>query len=275
VRKSMSLIGLVLAAVLVGCTQVPANPTPRPVEPTSAVPTTTTTTRPTAVPGPGGTTVPVFAEPYPFGTPQAGVPPTTDGLAPVVRRIETDKPYVFITMDDGAVRHPRALDLIRLSGVRPTLFLNTRYVEGHGDYFKPFQAQANVSVQAHTTTHLNLSGKPYETQKQEICGNADFLAGGFGVRPTLFRPPYGSYDRTTRKAAADCGMSAVILWTAAVNDGVVQFQSGGKLAAGDIVLMHFRDSFAEDFLAFLNRARQDGLTPVVLDDFLSSTPPKH
>ncbi|HWO67646.1 MAG TPA: polysaccharide deacetylase family protein, partial [Umezawaea sp.] len=122
--------------------------------------------------------------------------------------------------------------------------------------------------------HPNLSGKPYETQKQEICGNADFLAGTFGVRPTLFRPPFGNHDVTTRRAAADCGMSAIVLWTASVNDGVVQFQAGDKLNAGDIVLMHFRNSFAEDYLAFLNRARQDGLTPVVLDDFLSGTPPK-
>jgi peptidoglycan/xylan/chitin deacetylase (PgdA/CDA1 family) len=275
VRKFMPLFAAVLSIMLGACTRAPANPAARPAEQTSAGSTTTGTAQPTAVPGPGGTTVPVFTQPYSFGTPQAVVPPIADGLAPVVRRVETDKPYVFITIDDGAVRHQQALDLLRLSGVRPTLFLNTRYVEGHNDYFKPFQTQVKASVQAHTTTHLNLSGKPYETQKQEICGNADFLAAGFGVRPTLFRPPFGSYDRTTRKAAADCGMTALVLWTAAVNDGVVQFQAGAKLAAGDIVLMHFRDSFADDFLAFLNRARQDGLTPVVLDDFLSSPPPQH
>jgi len=28
------------------------------------------------------------------------VPPITDGKAPVIRKIPTDKPYVFITMDD-------------------------------------------------------------------------------------------------------------------------------------------------------------------------------
>ena len=275
-RKFMPLFAAVLSVVLVACAQRPDNPTARPAEsgPTTSSAPTTTTTRPTAVPGPGGVTVPVFTQPYPFGTVQAQVPPTTDGLAPVVRRIQTDKPYVFITIDDGAVRHPQALDLIRLSGVRPTLFLNTKYVDGHGDYFTPLRKQTEVSVQAHTATHPNLSGKPYETQKQEICGNADFLAGTFGVRPTLFRPPFGNHDVTTRRAAADCGMSAIVLWTASVNDGVVQFQAGDKLNAGDIVLMHFRDSFVEDYLAFLNRARQDGLTPVVLEDFLAGTPPK-
>ncbi|PRY44727.1 peptidoglycan/xylan/chitin deacetylase (PgdA/CDA1 family) [Umezawaea tangerina] len=271
----MPLIAVVLSVVLVACTRAPSHPTARPADQPQAGSPTTTTTQPTALPGPGGVVVPVFAQPYPFGTPQATVPPTTDGLAPVVRHVETDKPYVFITMDDGAVRHPQALELIRLSGVRPTLFLNTRYAEGHNDYFKPFQTQVNASVQAHTATHPNLSGKPYAAQKQEICGNADFLGHEFGTRPTLFRPPFGNFDLNTRKAAADCGMSAVVLWTATVNDGVVQFQAGAKLNAGDIVLMHFRETFPADYLAFLNRARQDGLTPVVLDDFLSSTPPQH
>jgi hypothetical protein len=64
-------------------------------------------------------------------------------------------------------------------------------------------------------------------------------------------------------------MKAVVLWTAAVNDGVVQFQVGDKLKAGDIVLMHFRHTFAADFQAFLNRAKQDGLTVVPLTDFLA------
>jgi peptidoglycan/xylan/chitin deacetylase (PgdA/CDA1 family) len=267
VRKIMSLSGAVLSVVLVACAQPPVA---QPALSTSQEPaSTTTTTPPTALPGPGGATVPVFQQPYPFGTPQAQVPPIVDGLVPEIRRIETDKPYVFITVDDGAVRHPQALELIRTSGVRPTLFLNTRYVEGHGDYFTPFHAQLKIPVQAHSASHPNLTGKSYETQKQEICGNADFLTGIGGTRPTLFRPPYGNYDRTTRKAAADCGMTAIVLWTASVNDGVVQFQSGAKLNAGDIVLMHFRNSFAEDYLAFLNRARLDGLTPVVLDDFLA------
>jgi peptidoglycan/xylan/chitin deacetylase (PgdA/CDA1 family) len=275
VRKFLVPFAAVLAVIVVACGQPPTDQAAQPGVPTSTPPPTTTSKPPpTAVPGPNGTTIPVFQPPYAFGTPQALVPPTTEGLAPVVRRIETTKPYVFITIDDGAVRHPVALELMRSSGVRPTLFLNTKYVEGHDDYFKPLKEQAQLSVQAHTATHPNLQGKPYEAQKQEICGNLDFLAHDFGARPKLFRPPFGNYDRTTRKAATDCGVNAMVLWTASVNDGVVQFQAGNKLNAGDIVLMHFRNTFVDDYLAFLNRARQDGLTPVVLDDFLSTTAPK-
>ncbi|QQQ75159.1 polysaccharide deacetylase family protein [Saccharothrix sp. 6-C] len=259
-----------VVAVVCACSSQPearqAAPTATGTTTTTAV-TTTTTTPPTALPGPGGTTIPVFQQPYAFGTPQQQVPPVVDGMVPVVRRIDTDRPYVFITVDDGAVRHPAAVELMRKSGVEPTLFLNSKHVDGHADYFKGFEGLA--TVHAHTATHPDLTGTSYDFQRGEICGNADLLRVQLGARPKLFRPPFGNYDQTTRRAAADCGFTALVMWTAAVNDGVVQFQAGGRLNAGDIVLMHFRHTFVEDFLAFLERCKLDGLTPVVLDDFLA------
>jgi hypothetical protein len=63
-------------------------------------------------------------------------------------------------------------------------------------------------------------------------------------------------------------MRVVVQWTAAVNNGVVQLQVGDKLRPGDIVLMHFRKTFKEDYTAFIDQARKDGLTPVPLADFL-------
>ncbi|WP_313887658.1 polysaccharide deacetylase family protein [Lentzea alba] len=206
----------------------------------------------------------MFEPPYVYGTVQAKAPAIVDGMVPVVAHIPMDKPYVFITIDDGAVQHPKARELMIEAGVWPSVFLNTKYAEGHKDYFKSLP----TTVHSHTSNHPNLQGKPLEFQKNEICGNADFLATDYGKRPTLFRPPFGNYDATTRQAAASCGFKALVNWTAAVNDGRVQFQQGDKLKAGDIVLMHFRTTFVEDFTAFLNRAKQDGLTPVPLEDFL-------
>jgi len=271
----MRKVGVAVAAALIAataaCAPAPAHPA-APVAGTSTT-ATTTTTPPTAVPGPGGTTVPVFQHPYRYGTAQANAPAGEDGLLPVVRRIRTDKPYVFITIDDGAVRHPAALELMRSANVRPSLFLNTKHVQEDPAYFKAFQDEAGAGVHAHTASHPNLQGRPYDFQRREICGNADYLEAQVGKRPKLFRPPFGNYDHATRKAATDCGFTALVMWTAAVNDGVVQFQAGGKLNAGDIVLMHFRRTFVEDFVAFLERCKQDGLIPVPLEDHLAVTRP--
>jgi peptidoglycan/xylan/chitin deacetylase (PgdA/CDA1 family) len=261
-RKVVGLAAATGAAValVVGCStaQSPQAPPPQ-----STVATVQGRPEPDAPPPPA------FAQPYKFGEPQAHVPPIADGKAPVIRKIQTDKPYVFITMDDGAIKDPSALQLIKDSGAHPTLFLNEKYFKGNEAYFKAIQDQAGVEINDHTMTHPNLRGKPYEAQKKEICGDADAIATAFGKRPTLFRPPFGNYDASTQKAVADCGMKALVLWTAAVNDGVVQFQAGDKLKAGDIVLMHFRTTFVEDYRAFLERAKRDGVTPVPLSDFLA------
>ncbi|HEV7907912.1 MAG TPA: polysaccharide deacetylase family protein [Pseudonocardiaceae bacterium] len=268
-------VALALAGAVVACSQTTPSAAPPSLTPSPGTAPATSAAPPTAAPGPNGTTIPVFQQPYPYGTPQASVPPTTDGKAPIVKRIDTDLPYVFITIDDGAVRNPVDLELMRSSGVRPTMFLNTKYAQGHADFFTSLHDQASAAVEDHTADHPNLQGKPYAFQKQEICGNADFLGRDYGKRPALFRPPFGNYDQNTRKAAADCGMKALVLWTAAVNDGVVQFQQGNELRRGDIVLMHFRNTFVQDFTAFLTEAKKDGLTPVPLEDFLSPEPMRH
>ncbi len=206
--------------------------------------------------------------PYPFGTVQQKVPPIENGQVPLIRRITTDKPYVFLTMDDGAVQDPDALKLMQQNGTHPVLFLNQKYVKGHEAYFKQILDATGATLGDHTVSHPNLKGKPYEFQRKEICDDADDFQRDLGVRPSLFRPPFGNYDQNTLRAAAACGMRASVLWTAAVNDGVVQFQSGDKLKSGDIVLMHFRKTFKEDYTAFVERAKKDGLTPVPLADFL-------
>jgi peptidoglycan/xylan/chitin deacetylase (PgdA/CDA1 family) len=210
----------------------------------------------------------VFTPPYPFGVVQQKAPPVTDGSVPVIRRIPTDKPYVFITVDDGAVADPNAQRLIQQSGGHLMLFLNQKYVKGREAYFKAIMDSTGSIVGDHTVDHPNLRGKPFDFQRQEICGDADDLQRGLGQRPTLFRPPFGLYDATTLKAAASCGMRATVLWSAAVNDGVVQFQAGNKLRPGDIVLMHFRKTFTADYTAFAEQAKKDGLIPVPLPDFL-------
>src|SRR5882757_5550271 len=144
----------------------------------------TTSTTPT--PPSSTTTVappPASTQPYPFGTVQAHAPATVGGKAPVVRHIDTGgKPYVFITIDDGAVQDPHALQLIKDSGARPTLFLNQQYVRGHEDYFKQLQDQDNVVIGNHTVSHPNLAKMSYAAQKKEICDDSDAFVKAFGHR---------------------------------------------------------------------------------------------
>jgi peptidoglycan/xylan/chitin deacetylase (PgdA/CDA1 family) len=192
--------------------------------------------------------------------------PESSGAA-YFSRIPTDQPVAFLTIDDGWVKHPEALELFKESDVPVTLFLTINAIKDDPAYFKRLQDTGAV-IEAHTLTHPELKGKPYSFQHKEICGSADQLANMYGKRPTLFRPPFGDKDATTLKAAHDCGLKAGFFWKETVDKGIVRFQDGNRVQQGDIILMHFRDRFVDDYIAALQAISAAGLTPALLEDYI-------
>lgn len=184
-----------------------------------------------------------------------------------ISRIQTDQKVAFLTIDDGWTKRPEALPLIQNAHVPVTLFLTINAIKDNTNYFKSLQA-AGAVIEAHTITHNGLVGKAYEMQKHEACGSADQLGQWYGRRPVLFRPPGGNKDSTTLKAVHDCNMRAAFFWKETVDRGVVRYQSGSKVQAGDIILMHFRDAFVDDFIAALQAIKNAGLTPALLEDYI-------
>ncbi|MEV0134966.1 polysaccharide deacetylase family protein [Dactylosporangium sp. NPDC050688] len=182
-------------------------------------------------------------------------------------RIPTDQPVAFITIDDGQVKRPEAYELIRQAGVPVTLFLTIDAIRNDPAYFKRLQDVGAV-IEAHTVTHQNLKGKSYAVQRRELCDSADKLGQWYGRRPVLFRPPYGEKDDTTLRAAHDCGMHAGFFWKETVDKGIVRYQSGNTVQRGDIILMHFRDRFVDDYIAALQAIKAAGLTPALLEDYI-------
>ncbi|MEV6970920.1 polysaccharide deacetylase family protein [Hamadaea sp. NPDC051192] len=203
--------------------------------------------------------------------PPASVNVDAGTSSPLWFKVPTTQKVAFLTIDDGATRHPMALQLLKASGVRITLFLTLQYVEGHTDYFKALQASGAV-IENHTITHTSLKGKTYAFQHHEICDAADRLGKLFGRRPTLFRPPYGNYDDTTLKVARECGQKVVFYWTETVDKGKVRYQtSNHTIQPGHIVLMHFRPAYPDDFLAVLTKMKQSGVQPALLEQYVQGS----
>jgi peptidoglycan/xylan/chitin deacetylase (PgdA/CDA1 family) len=198
--------------------------------------------------------------------------PSTPGLAPVVSRVPTTDPVVFLTIDDGHTRAPELVEALVELDVPTTLFLNDRPIE-HGAEF--FRSLPDTVVEGHTQTHADLRGLPEDRQRAEICGNADTAQRAFGRRPVLFRPPYGNYDEATRRAAAACGMAAIVLWEETVNGSAVSYRSTPALRPGDIVLMHFRPQLVAELRMIVERIEAAGLRIALLEDYLvpDVTPP--
>ena len=197
--------------------------------------------------------------------PNFTIPAAEDGMAPVIYRIPTNLPVVYLGIDDGAHKTQQEVDLLAQNHIKATLFLSDLFIASDPDFFKAIIAQGSV-VEDHTLSHnTNMQDEPYEYQKQEICGMADHIQQYYGRRPTLFRPPGGAYSDTMRRAAYDCGMKAVVTWIAKANGGSMQYQVGDHLRPGDIVLMHFRPEFAQDLQAFVDAMKASGLHTELLE----------
>ena len=203
----------------------------------------------------------------PSGSPAPGYGPASE-LIPVLTRIDTKDRVVFITIDDGFEKDPRVLAVLKSRHVPVTPFLTVDAVRTKPDYFVSVQKITGQSVQDHSITHPKLSKLGLDAKKHEICGAADDLQGFYGGRPWLFRPPYGDYDSDTRRAAASCGMKALVLWDVSLPHAVLRYASGSVLRPGDIILIHWRPNLYRDINVAIDAAQQQGLHVAALQDYL-------
>ncbi|MFF4564534.1 polysaccharide deacetylase family protein [Streptomyces sp. NPDC001435] len=217
-----------------------------------------------------------------LGSPLSPAPPPTvrpvgrhttgRSLPPVVDRVRTRDRVVFLTYGDGAEKDSRFADMVRELRLPVNVFLTDR-AAGPG-YARLARLQsAGAGVQNHTLGRTSLRGLSYAGQRAEICGQQDKLKSRFGHRPRLFRPPHGAYDRTTLRAAEDCGVSAVVLWRAETTaDGITYTHGPEHLRPGDIVNVAPDDTtlptLCDRTARLLRRAQSRGLTVGRLEDYL-------
>lgn len=199
--------------------------------------------------------------------PDYQIPAISNGLAPVISRLPTKEPVVFLGIDDGQNKQAFELQMMKDNNIKASLFLSNRFIKDNPGFFKDFISAGSL-IEDHTLDHKLLSHLSYSDQKDEICGEADYLAQEYGRRPLLFRPPGGDYNLDTQRAAAVCGMQAVVLWIAKANGGSMQYQVGHSLRPGDIVLMHFRPEFKADMQAFISSEKAAGLHTELLENWL-------
>lgn len=217
------------------------------------------------------TPTPVPVSPTPVTVkPDVLIPPVVNGVAPVISRIDTKEPVVFLGIDDGGNKQPFELQMMKDNGVKASLFLADLFIRNDPGFFKDF-IPAGSLIEDHSVDHILFPRLSYAQQKQQICDQADKELQEYGRRPILFRPPGGAYDANTPRAAAACGMKAVVQWIAKANGGSMQYQIGHGLRAGDIVLMHFRPEFKSDMQAFLDAEKAAGLHTELLEDWLPAS----
>jgi peptidoglycan/xylan/chitin deacetylase (PgdA/CDA1 family) len=119
-------------------------------------------------------------------------------------------------------------------------------------------ARGGFVIADHTVNHPFLAGRRARDQRGEIAGVSRLITRHGLDRPRLFRPPYGSFDRTTRQVLRSARM-LMVLWSVDPGDylrpGAKQIAERVLSAAkpGAIVLMHDGGGAREQTVAALPR----------------------
>jgi peptidoglycan-N-acetylglucosamine deacetylase len=114
---------------------------------------------------------------------------------------------VVLTFDDGPdlFGTPVVLQELERRGLKAIFFVNGEHMVGsrpedfaRRDLIRKIAAQGHL-VANHTLSHKNVCAEP-ETLEQEIDGNAEIITAATGLRPLLFRAPYGARCRRLDRA---------------------------------------------------------------------------
>ncbi len=164
--------------------------------------------------------------------------------SPYVRRGGPQGRRVALTFDDGPGPYTqRVLDVLQRERVDATFFVLGRQLAGFPAPLQRAIAQGHV-IADHTWNHRDLARLRPRDQAAEIDSLASAVQAAGIPRPTLFRPPYGTYDRETLRILRRRHL-LMVLWTVDTSDysasatpPQVAARVLSEVEPGGIVLMH-------------------------------------
>ena len=171
--------------------------------------------------------------------------PSAQGLCRTSTHFATDRPAVWLTIDDGPDEHdtPRILDLLDRHQARATFFVIGEHAARHPDLVREIVRRGHT-IGHHTHTHP--AGTFWCASPQRLARELDATLaalGEVGVRPQWFRPPVGIKHLLLEPALTGRDLRCVG-WTARSGDChsdrpehlVAALES--NLTPGSILLLH-------------------------------------
>ncbi len=120
--------------------------------------------------------------------------------------VERDYNVVSLTFDAawGNEDTQTLIDILGKYKVRATFFVVGQWVDKYPESVKAL-ADAGHEIMNHSNTHPHMTKLSVEQMAQEINACDDKIEAVTGVRPFLFRVPYGDYNNTVVSALRELG----------------------------------------------------------------------
>jgi peptidoglycan-N-acetylglucosamine deacetylase len=203
---------------------------------------------------------------------------------PFVKEGGTSGRDVALTFDDGPGPYtPQVLSVLERYHVRATFFEIGKMLR----YFSQStvrEIEDGDVIGDHTESHPAMATLSAHDQYEELFEQIARIELLGGRRPTLFRPPYGSFDATTFHELAKLHL-LMVLWSVDTDDylqpGVSEIVERAVTGAhpGAIILMHdaggVRTQTIEALPSIIKQLRAQGYRLVTIPQLLHDDPPPH
>ncbi len=195
---------------------------------------------------------------------------------PIICKANTDKKEIAISFDDGPVQNytPAILQVLKTENVKATFFCIGHRIAGNEHIFKQIHDAGHL-IGNHTYSHhfwFDLfAAKKMQDDLKQMDGVMEKV---IGLRPKLFRPPYGVTNPNVKKAIIKGGYTPVG-WSVRSMDTVTKDEKklldkiNAAIAPGAVFLFH--DHCASTLKAlpeFIREVKKRGYTIVPLDKLL-------
>jgi peptidoglycan/xylan/chitin deacetylase (PgdA/CDA1 family) len=190
-----------------------------------------------------------------------GVAWATPALAPLVpslcaaleikRSLTTADPVVALTFDDGPHPEgtPAVLDLLAAAGAKATFFLVGEQIRRWPQIAADIAA-AGHAVALHGDRHRNLLRVPGPLLARDLDRAHALITEVTGVRPALYRPPYGIFSPAGLAIARRRGWLPVLWsrwgrdWRRRATPEGIAAKVTEDLRSGDVLLLHDADHYS-------------------------------
>ncbi len=157
-------------------------------------------------------------------------------------KVDPNKKMVAITFDDGPNPNntPQILEALKQNNAKATFFMLGQNVKQYPETVKSVYDLGN-EIGIHTWDHPQLTKLSVENIKKQVSDTSDAIFEITGYRPTIVRPPYGSFNDTVKSTLSDYSL---ILWNIDSLDWKSRDENKfvplvmNDVQDGDIILLH-------------------------------------
>ncbi|MEC0213769.1 polysaccharide deacetylase family protein [Paenibacillus ehimensis] len=164
----------------------------------------------------------------------------------IIYQLPSRERQIALTFDDGPnpVYTPQILDLFKKHQAYATFFVIGSYAKQYPDLLRRMVEEGH-EIGNHTYSHPALPKCERQEVYEELETTNGIIQEITGIKPSLFRPPYGEFNKHTVEAADRLGLHTVIWpdhqntkdWSLPGADTIVE-RVLDTLQTGDIILFH-------------------------------------